>query len=228
MRYDIRHFHRPVCAFPDCENGYDGDEADWWTDPYWGVDQAWEDDWLVLDGRHDEPVCICPRHLFYDADGRLVRYDPEGAVPETAALVEFYEGHMGEPLPDPGCERGVLDALLHSELVVASHPFLLPVCEYPHCDAVFADELFGAMWYSDEDAAETAVYDSRRWAMIKGDDGEYHAFCPLHVLHDGDGRPVPVGHVVLPPALAERCTDPRLPAVRPACVDDALDVLRKG
>ncbi|OSG90417.1 hypothetical protein AD0028_2018, partial [Bifidobacterium adolescentis] len=28
--------------------------------------------------------------------------------------------------------------------------------------------------YPDEDAAETAVYDSRRWAMIKGDDGECH------------------------------------------------------
>lgn len=32
----------------------------------------------------------------------------------------------------------VLDALLHSRLVTADHPFLLPVCEYPHCEAVFA------------------------------------------------------------------------------------------
>ena len=93
---------------------------------------------------------------------------------------------------------------------------------------MFADEPFGAMWYPDEDAAETAVHDSRRWAMIKGDDDECHAFCPLHVLHDGDGRPVPVGRTVLPPALAERCTDPRPPAVRPSCADDVLDVLRKG
>lgn len=91
------------------------------------------------------------------------------------------------PLPKPGCEPQVLHALLHSGLVTADHPFLLPACEYPHCGAVFADEPFGAMWYWDEDAAETAVYDSRRWAMIKGDDGECHAFCPLHVLHDGDG-----------------------------------------
>lgn len=226
MRYDIRHFHRPVCAFPGCGNEYDGDEAEWWSDPYWALDQAWEDDWLVLDGRHDEPVCICPEHLLYDGDGRLVRYDPEGVVPETAALAEFYEGHVGEPLPDPDCERGVLDALLHSGLVTADHPSLLPICEYPHCGAVFADGPFGAMWYPDEDAAETAVYDSRRWAMIKGDDGECHAFCPLHVLHDGDGRPVPVGRTVLPPALAERCTDPRPPAVRPSCADDVLDVLR--
>lgn len=42
----------------------------------------------------------------------------------------------------------------------------------------------------------------------------------------GTGRPVPVGRTVLPPALAERCTDPRLPAVRPSCADDVLDVLR--
>lgn len=123
-------------------------------------------------------------------------------------------------------ERGALDALLHSGLVTADHPFLLPICEYPHCGAVFADEPFGAMWYPDEDAAETAVHDSRRWAMIKGDDGECHAFCPLHVLHDEDGRPVPVGRTVLPPALAERCTDPRPPAVRPSCADDVLDALR--
>lgn len=64
--------------------------------------------------------------------------------------------------------------------------------------------------------------------LDKGDDGECHAFCPLHVLHDGDGRPVPVGRTVLPPALAERRTDPRLPSVRPSCADDVLDVLRKG
>lgn len=38
MRYDIRHFHRPVCAFPGCGNEYDGDEAEWWTDPYWVLD----------------------------------------------------------------------------------------------------------------------------------------------------------------------------------------------
>lgn len=63
MRYDIRHFHRPVCAFPGCGNEYDGDEAEWWSDPYWAFDQAWEDDWLVLDGRHDEPVCICPEPI---------------------------------------------------------------------------------------------------------------------------------------------------------------------
>ncbi|WP_368111771.1 hypothetical protein, partial [Bifidobacterium adolescentis] len=118
--------------------------------------------------------------------------------------------------------------LLHSGLVTADHPFLLPICEYPHCGAVFADGPFSAMWYPDEDAAETAVHDLRRWAMFKGDDGECHAFCPLHVLHDGDGRPVPVGRTVLPPALAERRTDPRLPAVRPSCADDVLDVLRKG
>lgn len=109
MRYGIRHFHRPVCAYPDCGNEYDGDEAEWWSNPYWPLDQAWEDDWLVLDGRLGEPVCICPEHL----------------------------------------------------------------------------------------------------------------------LHGGDGRPVPVGHAVLPPALAERCTDPRLPAVRSSCVDDVLAVLRK-
>lgn len=59
MRYGIRHFHRPVCAYPDCGNEYDGDEAEWWSDPYWPLDQAWEDDWLVLDGRLGEPVCIC-------------------------------------------------------------------------------------------------------------------------------------------------------------------------
>lgn len=52
MRYDIRHFRRPVCAFPGCGNEYDGDEAEWWSDPYWAFDQAWEDDWLVLDGTH--------------------------------------------------------------------------------------------------------------------------------------------------------------------------------
>lgn len=34
MRYDIRHFRRPVCAFPGCGNEYDGDEAEWWSDPY--------------------------------------------------------------------------------------------------------------------------------------------------------------------------------------------------
>ena len=56
MRYGIRHFHRPVCAYPDCGNEYDGDEAEWWSDPYWPLDQAWEDDWLVLDGRLGEPV----------------------------------------------------------------------------------------------------------------------------------------------------------------------------
>ena len=55
MRYGIRHFHRPVCAYPDCGNEYDGDEAEWWSDPYWPLDQAWEDDWLVLDGRLGEP-----------------------------------------------------------------------------------------------------------------------------------------------------------------------------
>ena len=142
----------------------------------------------MLDGRRQDPVCICPKHLFYDGDGRLVRYDPEGVVPETAALAEFYEGHVGEPLPDPDCERGVLDALLHSELVVASHPFLLPVCEYPHCGVGFVDEPFGTIWYSDGHAAETAVRDSRRWTMVRGDDGELHAFCDRHVLHDGDWK----------------------------------------
>lgn len=40
MRYGIRHFHRPVCAYPDCGNEYDGDEAEWWSDPYWPLDQA--------------------------------------------------------------------------------------------------------------------------------------------------------------------------------------------
>lgn len=232
MRYDIRHFRRPVCAFPGCGNEYDGGEAEWWSDPYWALDQAWEDDWLVLDGRHDEPVCICPEHLLHGGDGRPVCYDPEKRVPVTPELRAFYDDLDAVdfmPLPKPGCEPQVLHALLHSGLVTADHPFLLPACEYPHCGAVFADGPLGAMWYPDEDAAETAVYDSRRWAMIKGDDGgEYHAFCPLHVLHDGDGRPVPVGRTVLPPALAERCTDPRLPAVRPACANDVLDVLRKG
>lgn len=231
MRYDIRHFHRPVCAFPGCGNEYDGDEAEWWSDPYWTLDQAREDDWLVLDGRHDEPVCICPEHLLHGGDGRPVCYDPNGrepAMPELRAFYDDLDAVDFMPLPKPGCEPQVLHALLHSGLVTADHPFLLPVCEYPHCGAVFADEPFGAMWYPDEDAAETAVYDSRRWAMIKGDDGECHAFCPLHVLHDGDGRPVPVGRTVLPPALAERCADPRLPAVRPSCADDVLDVLRKG
>ena len=56
---------------------------------------------------------------------------------------------------------------------------------------------------------------------------QHNALEPEHLLHGGDGRPVPVGHAVLPPALAERCTDPRLPAVRSSCVDDVLAVLRK-
>lgn len=230
MRYDIRHFHRPVCAFPGCGNEYDGDEAEWWSDPYWPLDQAWEDDWLVLDGRLGDPVCICPEHLLHGRDGKPVYYDPENRVPASPELKAFYADLDVVdfiPLPKPECEAGVLDALLHSGLVTADHPFLLPVCEYPHCEAVFADEPFPPVWYPDEDTAETAVHDSHTWAMAKGDDGEYHAFCPLHVLHDGDGRPVPVGHAVLEPALAERCTDPRLPAVRPSCADDVLDILRK-
>lgn len=229
MRYDIRHFHRPVCAYPDCGNEYDGDEAEWWSDPYWPLDQAWEDDWLVLDGRLGDPVCICPEHLLHGKDGKPVYYDPENRVPASPELKAFYadlDVVDFMPLPKPECEAGVLDAMLHSRLVTADHPFLLPVCEYPHCAAMFVDEPFGTIWYPDEDTAETAVHDSHTWAMAKGDDGEYHAFCPLHVLHDMDGRPVPVGHAVLPPALAERCTDPRLPAVRSSCFDDVLAVLR--
>ena len=85
MRYDIRHFHHPACAFPDCGNEYDGDEAEWWSDPYWALDQAREDDWLVLDGRHDEPVCFCPEHLLHGGDGRPVCYDPEKRVPAPRA-----------------------------------------------------------------------------------------------------------------------------------------------
>ena len=161
MRYDIRHFHHPVCAFPGCGNEYDGDEAEWWSDPYWALDQAREDDWLVLDGRHDEPVCFCPEHLLHGGDGRPVRYDPNGREPVTPELRAFYDDLDAVdfmPLPKPGCEPQVLHALLHSGLVTADHPFLLPVCEYPHCGAVFADEPFGAMWYRDEDAAGTAVF----------------------------------------------------------------------
>lgn len=142
MRYDIRHFRRPVCAFPGCGNEYDGDEAEWWSDPYWAFDQAWEDDWLVLDGRHDEPVCFCPEHLLHGGDGRPVCYDPEKRVPATPELRAFYDDLNAVdfmPLPKPGCEPQVLHALLHSGLVTADHPFLLPICEYPHCGAVFAD-----------------------------------------------------------------------------------------
>lgn len=65
------------------------------------------------------------------------------------------------------------------------------------------------------------------WLVLDGRLGEPVCICPEHLLHGGDGRPVPVGHAVLPPALAERCTDPRLPAVRSSCVDDVLAVLRK-
>lgn len=91
MRYDIRHFHRPVYAFPGCGNEYDGDEAEWWSDPYWALGQAWEDDWLVLDGRHDEPVCFCPEHLLHGGDGRPVRYDPNGREPVMLELRAFYD-----------------------------------------------------------------------------------------------------------------------------------------
>ena len=57
MRYDIRHFLRPVCAFPDCGNEYDGDEAEWWSDPYWPLDQAREDDWLVSRSASARSIC---------------------------------------------------------------------------------------------------------------------------------------------------------------------------
>lgn len=100
----------------------------------------------MLDGRHDEPVCICPEHLLHGGDGRPVCYDPEKRVPATPELKAFYDDLDAVdfmPLPKPGCEPQVLHALLHSGLVTADHPFLLPVCEYPHCGAVFADEPFG-------------------------------------------------------------------------------------
>lgn len=228
MRYDVRMCHRPACAYPGCGEEYDANEGMWWADLYDGFDQAWEDDWLVLDGRHGEPVAICPQHLYYRGDGTPVRYGPSGGGPETEALKPFYEGHEGEPLPEPDCGAGVLDALLHAGLVVADRPFLLPVCEYPHCGAVFADEPLGEVWLSDIDTAETAVYDSRHWTMLKGDDHELHAFCPLHVMLGADGRPVRVQETVPQPALAERYADPRLPAVKNGCVDGVLAVLRRG
>ena len=36
MRYDVRLFHRPACAYPDCGNEYKGEGDEWWADPYDG------------------------------------------------------------------------------------------------------------------------------------------------------------------------------------------------
>ena len=226
MRYDVRLLHRPACAYPDCGNEYEGEGDEWWEDPYDGFEQAWEDDWLVLDSRADEPVAICPEHLLYDADGEPVRHDPERNGPKTSSLKPFYEDREGEPLPEPDCEPGVLHALLHAGLVIADRPFISPVCEYPHCDSVFADWPFARWWYQSLDEAETAVHDSLHWAMLCGDDHELHVFCPEHVMSGADGRPVRVRDTVPPPALAERYYDPRLPAVRSDCVDGVLAVLK--
>ena len=227
MRYDVRLFHRPACAYPDCGNEYEGEgDGEWWDDPYDGFEQAWEDDWLVLDGQHDEPVAICPEHLLYGHDGKPVSYDPEYNVPQTESLMPFYEDREGEPLPEPDCERGVLHALLHAGLFIADRPFISPVCEYPHCGAAFVDAPFARWWYPSLDEAETAVHDSLSWTMLKGDDHELHAFCPSHVMSGADGLPARVRDVVPPPELAERYYDSRLPAVRSDCVDGVPAVLR--